>query len=162
MEVEIKLESGLEKEEKYKSLLPQIKALFEGESDGIANMANLAAVLHFSFGHLWTGFYIRKDDELVLGPFQGPIACTRIASGSGVCGTAFAQKQTIVVEDVDQFPGHIACSPDSRSEIVVPLSRGTEVLGVLDIDSRDYATFDAIDQEYLEILVELLIKHSKI
>ena len=147
MDIGINISKELAKEEKYKSLVPQLKALFEGEDDFIANMANLAAVLHESFEFLWTGFYLWKEDVLVLGPFQGPIACTRIRSGSGVCGTAFSQKQTIMVEDVDQFPGHIACSPDSRSEIVVPMISSGRTIGVFDIDSRDLSNFDQVDKD---------------
>ncbi|MDR0798371.1 MAG: GAF domain-containing protein [Dysgonamonadaceae bacterium] len=138
------------KEELYKSLLPQIKVLVQSESDLIANLANIAAVLKTAFDFLWVGFYLVKDEELVLGPFQGPIACTRIAYGKGVCGTAWKEERTIVVPDVEQFPGHIACSSESKSEIVVPLIIKGTIAGVLDIDSNQLNTFDTIDEKYLE------------
>ena len=144
------------KEEQYQSIVPQIQALMAGETDEIAKMANMVAVLHETFGFWWTGFYRveRKagDGDLVLGPFQGPIACTRIPYNKGVCGTAWAQAQTIVVPDVHLFPGHIACSSASKSEIVVPFFRNGEVFAVLDIDSADLNTFDEIDRIYLEQL----------
>ena len=149
------------KEEKYQTIVPQIQALMAGETDEIAKMANMVAVLHETFGFWWTGFYRveRKAGvgELVLGPFQGPIACTRIPYNKGVCGTAWAQAQTIVVPDVHLFPGHIACSSASKSEIVVPFFRNGEVFAVLDIDSADLNTFDEIDQIYLEQLSHDLI-----
>ena len=138
------------KEEQYQEIIPQIQSLIAGEPDLIANMANIAAVLHNTFNFWWTGFYIVKNNELVLGPFQGPIACTRIPYNKGVCGTAWAQNQTLIVPNVHEFPGHIACSAASKSEIVVPIRRNNEVVAVLDIDSADYNTFDAIDQKYLE------------
>ncbi len=144
------------KQEKYEALLPQIAAVIDGEPDMIANMANVAAMLNDTFHHWWTGFYRVEGNELVLGPFQGPLACTRIKRGRGVCGTAWAEGRTQVVPDVDQFPGHIACSSASRSEIVVPLWRGAEVWAVLDIDSAELNTFDATDQHYLEQLARLL------
>jgi len=144
------------KEEHYRSLLPQIKGLLEGEPDLIANLANVAAALREQFGWLWTGFYLVKNDELVLGPFQGPVACTRIRKGRGVCGTSWAEKKTLIVPDVEKFPGHIACSSLSRSEIVVPIVRENEVLGVLDADSINLAEFDETDQQYLEEIVELI------
>lgn len=144
------------KQEKYARLLPQIEAVIEGETDMIAKMANVAAMIHETFGFWWTGFYRVIGDELVLGPFQGPLACIRIKKGRGVCGTAWAQAETIVVPDVDAFPGHIACSSASRSEIVVPIKHDDEVIAVLDIDSAELATFDAIDKEWLEKLVKLL------
>ena len=144
------------KEEKYKSLLPQIKALIEDESDLIANLANIAAVLKYSFDFFWVGFYLVKGDELVLGPFQGPVACSRIPFAKGVCGTAWKEQQTIVVADVSEFPGHIACSSESESEIVVPIFVGNKVVGVLDIDSDKLNSFDNIDAKYLEGLVRLL------
>lgn len=139
------------KREKYESLLPQIVSVVSAESDIIANMANVSAMLHATFGFWWTGFYRVKNDMLVLGPFQGPIACTRIPLGRGVCGTAWAQRQTIIVPDVELFPGHIACSSASRSEIVVPLfdSEGN-ITAVLDIDSELFGTFDQTDALYLE------------
>ena len=141
------------KEEKYRQVLPQIAALVDGETDWIANMANIVAVLHETFGFWWTGFYRVEGEELVLGPFQGPIACTRIPFGRGVCGTAWAQDRTIIVPDVNDFPGHIACSSASKSEIVVPVRRNNQIIAVLDIDSADYNTFDAIDRQYLEQIV---------
>jgi len=141
------------KEEKYRQILPQIAALVDGETDWIANMANIVAVLHETFGFWWTGFYRVEGKELVLGPFQGPIACTRIPFGRGVCGTAWAQDQTIIVPDVHDFPGHIACSSASKSEIVVPVRRNNQIIAVLDIDSVDYNTFDAIDRQYMEQIV---------
>lgn len=138
------------KEEKYRTLLPQLKSLLEGEDDLIANLANASAALKETFGFFWVGFYLVKGEELVLGPFQGPIACTRIKKGRGVCGTAWAKARTLVVPDVDAFPGHIACSSLSRSEIVVPLRRGDEVWGVLDIDSEELNSFDETDARFLE------------
>ena len=138
------------KEEKYQEITPQIQALVAGETDLIANMANIAAVLHSAFHFWWTGFYLVKGNELVLGPFQGPIACTRIPYGKGVCGAAWAHDKTIIVPNVHDFPGHIACSSESKSEIVVPIRQNDKVIAVLDIDSADYNTFDAIDQTYLE------------
>lgn len=137
------------KEEVYKSLLPQIKALVEGEIDSVANLANVCAALKEAFGFFWVGFYLVKNDELVLGPFQGPVACTRIQKGRGVCGTSWAKAETIVVDDVETFPGHIACSSLSKSEIVVPMIRGNVVIGVLDVDSDSLAAFDSTDSEYL-------------
>ena len=144
------------KNEKYELLYKQIASLIEAESDPIANMANVSSMLHQTFGFWWTGFYRVVRGELVLGPFQGPMACTRIAKGKGVCGTAWSEERTQVVEDVDKFPGHIACSSLSRSEIVVPIWRNNEVIGVLDIDSEHLATFDSTDQEWLERIVQLL------
>jgi GAF domain-containing protein len=141
------------KEEQYQSLLPQIQALVAHEPDLIANLANIAAVLKAAFGFFWVGFYLVKENELVLGPFQGPLACTRIAFGKGVCGTAWKERRTIVVPDVAQFPGHIACSSESKSEIVIPIFKEGEVTGVLDIDSDHLNAFDAIDAEYLEKLI---------
>jgi L-methionine (R)-S-oxide reductase len=142
--------------EQYEALIPQIKGLLEGETDLVANLANVAAALKEQFGWLWVGFYLVKGGELVLGPFQGPVACTRIRKGRGVCGATWAQEQTLVVPDVEQFPGHIACSSLSRSEIVVPLIRNGQVLGVLDVDSTDLSTFDETDKNYLEQIVGLL------
>ena len=138
------------KETLYQTILPQIRSLIDGETDLIANMANIAAVLHETFRFWWTGFYRVEGSELVLGPFQGPIACTRIPYNKGVCGTAWAQNKTLVVPNVHEFPGHIACSSASKSEIVVPIRQNGEVIAVLDIDSAEYNTFDAIDQKYLE------------
>lgn len=147
------------KEEKYEALLPQIRSVVEDEPDLIANMANVASMLHETFGFWWTGFYRVMEDELVLGPFQGPMACTRIRKGRGVCGSAWAEERTLVVPDVDLFPGHIACSSASRSEIVVPLKRGSEVIGVLDIDSERLATFDEVDRKWLEQVACLLCRN---
>ena len=144
------------KADKYKELYKQLASLLEGESDQIANMANMAALLHETFGFWWTGFYIVKSEQLVLGPFQGPIACTRIPYGKGVCGTSWQRQETIVVPDVHEFPGHIACSSLSRSEIVVPIFSNNEVYAVLDIDSKELATFDDTDKDWLEKIVELL------
>lgn len=142
------------KKEMYATLLPQIKALVEGESNRVANLANVAAALKQTFGFFWVGFYLVEDGELVLGPFQGPIACTRIRYGRGVCGTAWMEGKTLVVPDVDKFPGHIACSSASRSEIVVPIyNKEKEVVGVLDIDSDRLAEFDETDREWLERIV---------
>lgn len=144
------------KEEQYQSLLPQVKGLLEGETDQVANLANISAALKEQFGWLWVGFYLVKENELVLGPFQGPVACTRIKKGRGVCGAAWQQAQTLIVPDVEKFPGHIACSSLSRSEIVIPLFKNNEVVGVLDVDSADLATFDTTDQQYLEEIVALI------
>ena len=144
------------KAEKYQELIPQIKALISNESDQIANLANVASALKYGMDFFWVGFYLVKDNQLVLGPFQGPIACTRIAFDKGVCGAAYSQKSTILVEDVDQFPGHIACSSASKSEIVIPVLKDGQVTMVLDIDSDEIATFDDTDQKYLEVLVSYL------
>ena len=144
------------KEEQYESLLPQIKALLEGEPDLIANLANITGALKEQFNWLWVGFYLVKNDELVLGPFQGPVACTRIKKGKGVCGASWAKAQTLIVPDVEKFPGHIACSSLSRSEIVVPIIRNNKVLGVLDVDSIEPDQYDNIDQNYLEQITELI------
>ena len=142
-----------EKREKYRLLTEQIRALIEGESDSIAVMANVCAAIHETMGFFWTGFYRVQGNELVLGPFQGPVACMHIAFGRGVCGTAWKEQRTIVVPDVEQFPGHIACSSLSRSEIVVPVfSKDGAVVAVLDIDSKELATFDDIDRQYLEAI----------
>lgn len=155
MSEELKIIEGT-KAEKYASLLEQVKSVVEDETDTIANMANVAAMIHETFGFWWTGFYRVVGEELVLGPFQGPLACTRIRKGRGVCGTAWKEAQTIVVPDVDAFPGHIACSSASRSEIVVPLFAGDEVTAVLDIDSAELATFDDTDRLWLEQIAETL------
>ena len=144
------------KEQKYELLYKQIEALVQGESDPIANMANVAAMIHYTFGFWWTGFYRVVGDELVLGPFQGPLACSRIVYGRGVCGTAWKEQRTQVVPDVEQFPGHIACSSLSRSEIVVPVWKEGKIIAVLDIDSEHLATFDTTDQKWLEKIVDLL------
>ena len=144
------------KEDQYRSLIPQIKGLLEGETDEIANLANVAAALKEQFGWLWVGFYLVKNGELVLGPFQGPVACTRIQSGRGVCGTSWKEARTLIVPDVEKFPGHIACSSLSRSEIVVPLFRNEEVIGVLDVDSSELDQFNETDRYFLEEIVALL------
>ena len=146
----------MNKEQKYQEIYKQIESVVDGEPDQIANMANTAALLHEAFGFWWTGFYIVKDGVLVLGPFQGPVACTRIGFGKGVCGTSWERKETIVVPDVHQFPGHIACSSLSNSEIVVPMFHGDDVYAVLDIDSKEFSTFDSTDQFWLEKIVSLL------
>lgn len=147
---------GETKQERYEALLPQIKAVVEDEPDLIANMANVAAMLHETFGFWWTGFYRVEGEELVLGPFQGPMACTRIRKGRGVCGTAWLKEATQVVPDVDKFPGHIACSSVSRSEIVVPIFHEGKVIAVLDIDSERLNTFDETDRQNLEQIVKML------
>ena len=144
------------KSEQYEKLYKQAQAVLEGENDLTANMANLSAMIHREFGFWWTGFYRVCNEELVLGPFQGPIACTRIAYDKGVCGTAWKRQETIVVPDVEEFPGHIACSSESRSEIVVPVWRDDKVIAVLDIDSEKLGTFDETDKIWLEKIVSLL------
>lgn len=144
------------KTEQYEALIPQIKGLLEGETDLVANLANVAAALKEQFGWFWVGFYLVKGEELVLGPFQGPVACTRIRKGRGVCGSSWQQEKTLIVPDVEKFPGHIACSSLSRSEIVVPLVHNEKVWGVLDVDSSDLDQFDTTDQFYLEQIVQLL------
>jgi len=146
-----------EKKETYRQLIPQIKALVGPETDPIANLSNICAALNEAFQFLWVGFYLVKNNELVLGPFQGPVACTRIQFGKGVCGTSWESKKTLVVENVAEFPGHIACSSFSKSEIVVPLIKNDEVIGVLDIDSSDLATFDAVDEFELNELCTWLV-----
>ncbi len=146
------------KAERYALLTRQIEAVVAGETDMIARMANVASMIHHTFGYWWTGFYRTVGNELVLGPFQGPLACTRIAFGRGVCGTAWRDEQTIVVPDVEQFEGHIACSSASRSEIVVPLRQNGVIIGVLDIDSCELATFDTTDREWLERIVECITR----
>lgn len=155
MAEEIVLQQG-HKAEQYQNLMPQIQAVVDGESDVIANLANICAALKQQFDWLWIGFYLVKDDELVLGPFQGPIACTRIAKGRGVCGTAWQQQQVMIVPDVDQFPGHIACSSASKSEIVLPIMKNGECVGVLDIDSDELDQFDDVDAEYLQQLISII------
>ena len=145
------------KEEIYISLLPQIRALVETETDLIANLANIAAALKEAFGFFWVGFYIVKGEQLVLGPFQGPVACTRINPGKGVCGTSWTEKKTIIVADVNSFPGHIACSSQSKSEIVVPVIANNEVIMVLDVDSDNFSAFDQTDQKYLEEMVSFIV-----
>lgn len=148
------------KAEQYRSLLPQVKGLLEGEPDLVANLANVVAALKEQFGWLWVGFYLvkskDKESELVLGPFQGPVACTRIRYGKGVCGSSWAEAKTLIVPDVEKFPGHIACSSLSRSEIVVPVIRNGQVVAVLDVDSSDLDEFDTTDQQYLEEIVSFI------
>ena len=144
------------KEEQYGALFPQVKALLEGEPDLVANLANLTAALKEQFGWLWVGFYLVKEDELVLGPFQGPVACTRIRKGRGVCGSAWERNETLIVPDVEKFPGHIACSSLSKSEIVVPLRTNGQVAGVLDVDSASLDAFDETDRKWLEEMVLLI------
>ena len=166
MELLIERASGIQcaddaakaKRDKYSLVYKQVEALVEGEDDRIANMSNIAALLHCTFGFWWTGFYIVKGDELVLGPFQGPIACSRIPFGRGVCGAAWKRKESIIVPDVEQFPGHIACSSLSRSEIVVPVLSGGNVIALIDIDSKELNTFDGIDREHLERIADLIGK----
>lgn len=144
------------KEEQYKMLFPQMQSLIGNETDMIANMANMAAALKQTFDFFWVGFYIVRDNQLVLGPFQGPIACTRIKLGRGVCGTAWSEARTLIVPDVDKFPGHIACNSASRSEIVVPLKKNDSVYAVLDIDSDTLNSFDETDKQWLEKIVGIL------
>ena len=152
MSEELLINTG-DKKEQYQSLLPQIKSIIENETDLIANLANISACLKTQFNWLWVGFYLVKEDELVLGPFQGPIACTRIKKGRGVCGTAWQEMKTIIVPDVEKFPGHIACSSLSKSEIVLPIIRNGIVIGVLDVDSEHLGSFDEIDQGFLEEVI---------
>ncbi len=147
------------KQEQYESLIPQIQGLLQGENNLIANLANISAALKEQFNWWWVGFYWIHEDELVLGPFQGPVACTRIKKGRGVCGGAWQQGKTLVVEDVEKFPGHIACSSASKSEIVVPVYQNNKIVGVLDVDSEHLSYFDEIDQLYLEKIVALLPSH---
>lgn len=148
---------GNTKEEIYQSIIPQIKALVEGESDITANMANVCAALKFGLNFFWVGFYLVRNNQLVLGPFQGPVACTRINLGKGVCGTSWQNNQVIIVDDVDAFPGHIACSSLSKSEIVLPIYNSKkEIIGVLDVDSEEYKTFNKVDELYLTQILEFL------
>ena len=149
--------NGENKRELYETLLPQLQSLTAGETDVVANMANVAAALKQTFDFFWVGFYLVKGEELVLGPFQGPIACTRIRFGRGVCGTAWKEARTLIVPDVEQFPGHIACSSDSKSEIVVPILKQGKVVGVLDIDSDTLDSFDTIDTRYLEEICAYIV-----
>jgi L-methionine (R)-S-oxide reductase len=149
--------TGKTKKEKYHSLIVQIKSLIDGESDLIANLANICAALKYGMNFFWVGFYLVKENELVLGPFQGPVACTRIKKGKGVCGKSWENSKTIIVEDVDKFPGHIACSSLSKSEIVIPIFNDQkEIIGVLDVDDDKYATFDEVDAENLQTVLELI------
>lgn len=155
MAEEIKISNG-NKEERYQTLVPQIAALIHGETDVTANLANASAALKETFGFFWVGFYLVKNNELVLGPFQGSVACTRIQKGKGVCGTSWLKNETIIVPDVDAFPGHIACSSLSKSEIVVPITKNGSVVGVLDVDSDSYNSFDHIDEIYLQKICQSL------
>lgn len=156
MAEELIVNTSADKKEKYESLLPQIEGLISVESDLIANLSNIAAALKFGMDFFWAGFYIVKDDELVLGPFQGPIACTRIRKGKGVCGTSWEKAETVLVPNVDEFPGHIACSSDSKSEIVLPAIKDGEVALILDVDSDKLNDFDETDKIYLEKLMKLI------
>ena len=157
MENNISISPNISKEEKYKSILPQIKSLLEDETNSIANMSNICAALKYNMdGFFWVGFYFVQANELVVGPYQGPLACTRIKLYDGVCGASVKEKKTIIVDDVNKFPGHIACSSDSKSEIVIPILRNNEVFAVLDIDSDKYANFDNIDKIYLEKLADII------
>lgn len=153
---EIHLSEGVTKVVRYRELLPQIRALVAGEPALIPNLSNIAAALKAGLGFFWVGFYLVKGDELLLGPFQGPAACTRIAYGKGVCGAAWKEKRTIIVDDVESFPGHIACSSLSKSEIVLPAFRNDEVFLVLDVDSDSIAAFDKVDQQYLEEIIRII------
>ena len=155
MSEDLKIASGT-KSEQYASLLPQIRTLTEGESDAVSNLANIAAALKEQFGWFWVGFYMVKNGELVVGPFQGPVACTRIRKGKGVCGSSWQEARTLIVPDVEAFPGHIACSSLSRSEIVVPIFHQEEVIGVLDVDSTELNAFDEEDQRWLEEIVRTI------
>lgn len=156
MAEDLTINTSTDKAEQYQSLIPQIEGLLYGETDLVANMANVCAALKEQFKWFWVGFYLVKDGQLVLGPFQGPVACTRIAKGKGVCGTAWEQAQTLIVPDVDAFPGHIACSSLSKSEIVLPLFNNGEVVGVLDVDASELDEFDNTDAKYLEQIVKLI------
>jgi GAF domain-containing protein len=160
MSEELYIDKNSSREEKYKSLVPQIQALISGEPDLIANMANISAALKEVFAFWWVGFYLVKNNELVLGPFQGPVACTRIALGKGVCGSSWKEAKTIIVPDVDQFPGHIACSSASRSEIVLPLIINNEIIAVLDVDSEHLNHFNSIDELYLSNILNLLTNNE--
>ena len=155
MAEELSLQQG-NKAEQYQSLIPQIQAIVADESDVIANLANICAALKQQFNWFWIGFYLVKDNELVLGPFQGPIACTRIGKGRGVCGTAWQQQKVMIVPDVEQFPGHIACNSDSKSEIVLPVMKQNKCVAVLDIDSDALDSFDEVDAEYLKQVVAIV------
>jgi L-methionine (R)-S-oxide reductase len=156
MAEDLKITTSANKEEQYQSLIPQIEALLYGETDLVANLANTCAALKEQFKWFWVGFYLVKDNELVLAPFQGPVACTRIAKGKGVCGSAWQQADTLIVPDVEEFPGHIACSSLSRSEIVIPLFHNNEVVGVLDVDSSELNEFDETDAKYLKQIIKLI------
>ena len=161
MAEDLTITTSSDKEINYKSIIPQIKALLDGEDDFVANMANVSAALKEQFKFFWIGFYIVKNEELVLAPFQGPVACTRIKKGKGVCGTSWLKEEVIIVDDVETFPGHIACSSGSRSEIVLPLKKSGKVIGVLDVDSEELAKFDEIDRIYLEQVVDILLNNYR-
>jgi L-methionine (R)-S-oxide reductase len=156
MAEDLSIVTSVSKEDQYLSLIPQIKGLITGETDQIANLANIAAALKEQFNWFWVGFYLVKGEELVLGPFQGPVACTRIKKGRGVCGSSWEKSKVLIVPDVDEFPGHIACATASRSEIVLPLYNSTEIIGVLDVDSEHLSYFDEVDAKYLEQVLKLL------
>jgi len=156
MAEQIFIDASLGKPQKYQQLIPQINALIDKDVNVTANLANIAAALKFSMDFFWVGFYLVENNELILGPFQGPVACTRIGYGKGVCGAAWQQKTTLVIEDVEQYPGHIACSSASKSEIVVPVIKNDKVVMVLDVDSEQLASFDATDQQYLEQLAGMI------
>ena len=156
MAEELIISASGDKAERYRSLLPQIEALIAGENDLIANLGNVAAALKYGMNYFWVGFYLVKEEELVLGPFQGPIACTRIARGKGVCGKAWEEGRTIIVDNVDEFPGHIACSQDSKSEIVLPAIKNGEVALILDVDSDQIADFDDVDKKFLDKLMKMV------
>jgi L-methionine (R)-S-oxide reductase len=156
MAEEINISSST-KEERYQELLPQIEALIKGESDVIANLANVCAALKYGMNFFWVGFYLVEGEQLVLGPFQGPIACTRIHKGKGVCGKAWEKSEVIIVEDVNKFPGHISCSALSKSEIVIPIYNNGDIIAVLDVDSDQYSSFDKTDEVWLTRLTKLLI-----
>lgn len=158
MAEELIISTSSDKAEQYKALLPQIEALITGEPDLVANLANIASALKYGMNFFWVGFYLVKGDELVLGPFQGPIACTRIRMGKGVCGTSWEKGETVLVQDVDEFPGHVACSSDSKSEIVLPAFKNDLVALILDVDSDQVADFDETDQHYLEHLMKVVEK----
>ncbi|GGE64519.1 GAF domain-containing protein [Pedobacter psychrotolerans] len=157
MAEDLTIDRAISKEAQYQSLIPQIEGLLFGETDFVANMANVSAALKEQFNWFWVGFYLVKNDELVLGPFQGPVACTRIAKGKGVCGSSWLQEKTLIVPNVDEFPGHIACASASKSEIVLPLIKDNQVIGVLDVDSEFLEHFDDIDQVYLEQVINILL-----
>ncbi len=156
MAEELIVSLAADKEDRYQTLIPQIKSLVSGETDVIANLSNIAAALHQTFHFLWVGFYLVRNKELVLGPFQGPIACTRIGFGKGVCGASWKEKKVILVPNVEEFPGHIACSTDSKSEIVLPAIKGGDVALVLDVDSEKLNDFDVIDQLHLEKVIKII------
>ncbi|MBX2961575.1 MAG: GAF domain-containing protein [Cyclobacteriaceae bacterium] len=156
MAEELIISNSTDKQQRYETLIPQIEALVSGEPDLIANLSNIVAALKQTMNFFWVGFYVVKNDQLVLGPFQGPIACTRIGLGKGVCGTSWKEKRTIIVPNVDEFPGHIACSSASKSEIVLPAFKSNEVFLVLDVDSDKLNDFDAVDEKYLDAVMRMV------